>query len=43
MIRPTKALSIYLVDVFVPDGGAAIHPLSAITFNPPIGAPLPGA
>ena len=27
----------------VPDGRAANHPLSAITFNPPMGAPLPGA
>ena len=27
----------------VPDGRAANHPLSAITFRPPIGAPLPGA
>src|ERR1039458_1498256 len=28
---------------FVPDGRAANHPLSATTFSPPLGAPLPGA
>jgi hypothetical protein len=27
----------------VPDGRAANHPFSAITFNPPMGASLPGA
>src|SRR5271154_6343074 len=27
----------------VPDGRAANHPLSAITFKPPMDAPLPGA
>jgi hypothetical protein len=27
----------------VPDGRAANHPFSAITFDPPMGAPLPGS
>jgi hypothetical protein len=27
----------------VPDGRAANHPLAALTFTPPMGAPLPGA
>jgi len=35
-----KTLGIYLVDVLVPDGRAANHPFSAITFRPPMEAPL---
>jgi hypothetical protein len=43
MIRSLEALRINLVMSSVPDGRAANHPLWADTFNPPMGAPLPGA